>query len=46
MDISQVTLGLAFLAGLASFLSSCVFTLVIKTIDEVVDGETQTGLAP
>ncbi len=28
MDISQVTLGLAFLAGLASFLSPCVFSLV------------------
>ena len=28
MDISQVTLGLAFLAGLASFLSPCVFALV------------------
>lgn len=28
MDIAQVTLGLAFLAGLASFLSPCVFTLI------------------
>jgi cytochrome c-type biogenesis protein len=28
MNISQVTLGLAFLAGLASFLSPCVFSLV------------------
>lgn len=28
MDISQVTLSLAFLAGLASFLSPCVFSLV------------------
>jgi len=28
MDISQVTTGLAFLAGLASFLSPCVFSLV------------------
>ena len=28
MDISQVTIGLAFLAGLASFLSPCVFSLV------------------
>lgn len=28
MDISRVTLGLAFLAGLASFLSPCVFSLV------------------
>jgi cytochrome c-type biogenesis protein len=28
MDISQVTIGLAFLAGLASFLSPCVFALV------------------
>jgi cytochrome c-type biogenesis protein len=28
MDISQVTMGLAFLAGLASFLSPCVFSLV------------------
>lgn len=28
MDIAQVTIGLAFLAGLASFLSPCVFTLV------------------
>lgn len=28
MDFSNVTLGLAFLAGLASFLSPCVFSLV------------------
>jgi cytochrome c-type biogenesis protein len=28
MDISQITVGLAFLAGLASFLSPCVFALV------------------
>jgi cytochrome c-type biogenesis protein len=28
MDISEVSLGLAFLAGLASFLSPCVFSLV------------------
>jgi cytochrome c-type biogenesis protein len=28
MDISKVTLGLAFLAGLVSFLSPCVFSLV------------------
>ena len=28
MDISQVTIGLAFLSGLASFLSPCVFSLV------------------
>ncbi len=28
MDISQITLGLAFLAGMASFLSPCVFSLV------------------
>ena len=28
MDIANVTVGLAFLAGLASFLSPCVFTLV------------------
>jgi len=28
MDISQVSFGLAFLAGLASFLSPCVFSLV------------------
>ncbi len=28
MDISQVSIGLAFLAGLASFLSPCVFSLV------------------
>jgi cytochrome c-type biogenesis protein len=28
MDISRITMGLAFLAGLASFLSPCVFTLV------------------
>ncbi|HXF85406.1 MAG TPA: cytochrome c biogenesis protein CcdA [Anaerolineales bacterium] len=28
MDISQVTIGLSFLAGLASFLSPCVFSLV------------------
>jgi cytochrome c-type biogenesis protein len=28
MDFSQITIGLAFLAGLASFLSPCVFSLV------------------
>ena len=28
MDIAQVTIGLAFLGGLASFLSPCVFSLV------------------
>ncbi len=28
MDFTQITLGLAFLAGLASFLSPCVFSLV------------------
>jgi cytochrome c-type biogenesis protein len=28
MDIAEITLGLAFLAGLASFLSPCVFSLV------------------
>ncbi|MGE5250715.1 MAG: cytochrome c biogenesis CcdA family protein [Bacteroidota bacterium] len=28
MELSQITLGLAFLAGLASFLSPCVFSLV------------------
>src|SRR5512141_891008 len=28
MDFSQITLGLAFMAGLASFLSPCVFSLV------------------
>jgi cytochrome c-type biogenesis protein len=28
VDISRITLGLAFLAGLASFLSPCVFSLV------------------
>lgn len=28
MDISHITIGLAFLAGLASFLSPCVFSLV------------------
>ncbi len=28
MEITQITLGLAFLAGLASFLSPCVFSLV------------------
>ena len=28
MDIANVTVGLAFLAGLASFLSPCVFSLV------------------
>jgi cytochrome c-type biogenesis protein len=28
MDIAQITVGLAFLAGLASFLSPCVFSLV------------------
>ena len=28
MEIAQVTVGLAFLAGLASFLSPCVFSLI------------------
>lgn len=28
MDVSQISIGLAFLAGLASFLSPCVFSLV------------------
>ncbi|MGZ9234797.1 MAG: cytochrome c biogenesis CcdA family protein [Anaerolineales bacterium] len=28
MDIAQVTIGLAFLAGMASFLSPCVFSLI------------------
>ena len=28
MEISQISVGLAFLAGLASFLSPCVFSLV------------------
>src|SRR5512138_2952156 len=28
MNISQISVGLAFLAGLASFLSPCVFSLV------------------
>lgn len=28
MDVSQISVGLAFLAGLASFLSPCVFSLV------------------
>ena len=28
MDMSQISVGLAFLAGLASFLSPCVFSLV------------------
>ena len=28
MDLSNITIGLAFLAGLASFLSPCVFSLV------------------
>ena len=28
MDIAEITIGLAFLAGLASFLSPCVFSLV------------------
>ena len=28
LDIAQVTIGLAFLAGLASFLSPCVFSLI------------------
>jgi cytochrome c-type biogenesis protein len=44
MDISQVTVGLAFLAGLASFLSPCVFSLVPAYIGylggRAVGGET------
>lgn len=44
MDIAQVTLGLAFLAGLASFLSPCVFSLIPAYIGylggRAVGGET------
>jgi cytochrome c-type biogenesis protein len=39
MEISQVTLGLAFLAGLASFLSPCVFPLVPAYVS-YLSGET------
>jgi cytochrome c-type biogenesis protein len=46
MDISQVTIGLAFLAGLASFLSPCVFSLVPAYVGylggRAVGGETLT----
>jgi cytochrome c-type biogenesis protein len=44
MDIAQVTIGLAFLAGLASFLSPCVFSLIPAYIGylggRAVGGET------
>jgi len=44
MDISKITVGLAFLAGLASFLSPCVFSLVPAYIGylggRAVGGET------
>lgn len=44
MDIAQVTVGLAFLAGLASFLSPCVFSLIPAYIGylggRAVGGET------
>ena len=44
MDIARVTLGLAFLAGLASFLSPCVFSLIPAYIGylggRAVGGET------
>src|SRR3990172_2026181 len=47
MDISQVTVGLAFLAGLASFLSPCVFSLVPAYIGylsgRAVGGDAQTN---
>ncbi|HJR78790.1 MAG TPA: cytochrome c biogenesis protein CcdA [Anaerolineales bacterium] len=47
MDISQVTVGLAFLAGLASFLSPCVFSLVPAYIGylggRAVGGESRGG---
>ena len=47
MDIAEVTLGLAFLAGLASFLSPCVFSLVPAYIGylggRAVGGEVTTS---
>lgn len=47
MDISQVTIGLSFLAGLASFLSPCVFSLVPAYIGylggRAAGGETTEG---
>lgn len=47
MDISQITLGLAFLAGLASFLSPCVFSLVPAYVGylggRAAGGETTTS---
>lgn len=39
MEISQISLGLAFLAGLASFLSPCVFALVPAYVS-YLSGET------
>ncbi len=47
MDIAEVTIGLAFLAGLASFLSPCVFSLVPAYIGylggRAVGGEVTTS---
>jgi cytochrome c-type biogenesis protein len=47
MDIANVTVGLSFLAGLASFLSPCVFSLVPAYVGylggRAVGGETTEG---
>src|SRR5512147_404495 len=47
MDIANITLGLAFLAGLASFLSPCVFSLVPAYVGylggRAAGGETTEG---
>ncbi len=44
MDISQITIGLALLAGLASFLSPCVFSLVPAYVGYL--GGLAAGTAP
>jgi cytochrome c-type biogenesis protein len=45
MDISQITLGLAFMAGLASFFSPCVFSLVPAYVG-YLGGRAAGGEAP
>lgn len=46
MDISLISLGLAFLAGLASFLSPCVFSLVPAYISYLSGGSATAARQP
>ena len=46
MDISQITVWLAFLAGLASFLSPCVFSLVPAYIGYLGGRAADTSIQP